>query len=125
MLRRFLVAMLLLTAASACKHNKHANTTVRSRAMFDFSCPEDELTLRVVDVVGARKLATQIAVYGCGKKAVYVYVSDTDTWLSNGGVSEMPADFEPPPNVTEGQGKKRTDKQSAKAEQRGKMGSAK
>ena len=113
---------LLVTVGAACKHNKHANTTVRSRAMFDFACPEDALTLRVVDVEGARKLSSQIAVYGCDKKAVYVYVPDIDTWVINGAVSEMPTDFDVAPNVTKGKDKSRDDKKAAKAEKKGKMG---
>lgn len=92
--------------------------------MFDFSCPENELTLRVVDTEGPRKMASQIAVYGCGQKAVYVYFPDTDTWILDGAVSAMPADFEVPPNVTKGKDKKRDDKKAAKAEKKGKMGSS-
>ena len=68
---RFILAALLVFAATACKHNKQASTTVRNRAAFDLSCPKEDLTLVVADTDGARKLATQIAVYGCGDKAVY------------------------------------------------------
>jgi hypothetical protein len=121
-LGRLALVSLLLVAAGACKHNKKANTTVRARASFEFPCPKDELTLRVGDTQGARKLASMIGAYGCGKKAVYVYAPDIDTWVIDGAISEMPDDFEVPANVTKGKEKKRVDKQSSKAEKRGKMG---
>ena len=124
MISRLVLVTLLVTAGIACKHNKHATTTVRNRAMFDFACPKDNLTLRVADVQGARKLATQIGVYGCGKKAVYVYAPDTDTWVINGAVSEMPADFDVYENVTKGTDKKRDQKKAAKAEKQGGMSPA-
>ncbi len=94
MFARLVLVALVVLAGAACKHNKHATTTVRNRAMFDFPCAKDELTLKVADVQGARKLATQIAAYGCGKKAVYAYVPNTNTWLLNGAVSEIPEDFD-------------------------------
>ena len=121
MLARLVLVALLVAIGAACKHNKHANTTVSNRAMFDFPCPKDQLTLRVADVQGARKLATQIAAYGCGKKAVYVYVPETNTWIINGAVSEIPADFDMQKNVTEGTDKKRDQKKAAKAEKHGDM----
>ncbi len=124
MLIRFIVAVLLVTTGVACKHNKRANTTVRNRAMFDFPCPKNELTLRVVDVEGARKMATQIAAYGCGKKAVYAYAPRANTWLINGAVSEMPADFDLDANADLGTDSRRDKKQAAKAEKKGKMGAS-
>ena len=122
MLTRLILAALLITAGAACKHNKKANTTVRARASFEFPCPQDELTLRVGDTQGVRKLASMIGAYGCGKNAVYVYAPDIDTWVLDGAINEIPEDFDVPPNVTKGKGKKRTDKQASKAEKRGKMG---
>ena len=122
MIQRLILVTLLLTAAVACKHNKKANTTVRARASFEFPCPKDELTLRVGDTQGARKLASMIGAYGCGKKAVYVYAPDIDTWVIDGAISEIPEGFEVPANVTKGKGKKRVDKKASKAEKRGKMG---
>ena len=123
-LGRLALVTFLLVAAVACKHNKKANTTVRGRASFEFPCPKDELTLRVGDTQGARKLASMIGAYGCGKKAVYVYAPDIDTWVIDGAISEMPDGFEVPANVTKGKDKKRIDKQSSKAEKRGKMGAS-
>jgi hypothetical protein len=84
--RLILVALLLVTGA-ACKHNKRAQTTVRQRAAFDFPCSESQLTLKVLDTEGARDMASQIAVHGCGKKAVYMYYPDTGTWILDGVVS--------------------------------------
>lgn len=121
MITRLVLVVLLVTAGVACKHNKHANTTVKNRAMFDFPCPKDELTLVVADVQGARKMATQIAAYGCGKKAVYVYVPNTNTWILNGAVSEIPEDFDMDAAVTEGGDKKRVQKKASKAQKKGKM----
>ena len=114
MLTRLVLVALLVTAGVACKHNKHANTTVLHRAMFDMSCAEKDLTLTVIDTEGARHLASQIAVRGCGQKAVYVYYPDSDTWLIDGIVTPIPEGHEVPPHVT-----KRKNKQAAKAEKHG------
>lgn len=124
MLIRLAIAALLVIGATACKHNKHANTTVRNRAMFDFPCPKDELTLVVADTDGARKLATQIGVYGCGKKAVYAYYPDANTWLIDGIVAPVPPDFDLESHVTKGDDKKRVQKKASKAQKRGKMNEA-
>lgn len=37
-------------------------------------------------------MASQIAVQGCGKRAVYTYYPDTDTWILNGAVLPVPTD---------------------------------
>ena len=55
MLTRLFLAVALITAASACKHNKRANTTVRHRAEFDMSCPRDDLRLIVLDTEDAER----------------------------------------------------------------------
>ena len=120
---RLALAALLVTAGTACKHNKRANTTVTRRAGFDLSCPKENLKLNVVDTEGARKMATQIAVQGCDQKAVYVYFPDSDTWVINGIVTPLSADYEVPPPIAKGRGK-RGDKQMQKAEKRGKMDAA-
>ena len=120
---RLALAALLVTAGTACKHNKRANTTVARRAGFDLSCPKEDLKLNVVDTEGARKMATQIAVQGCDQKAVYVYFPDSDTWVINGIVTPLSADYEVPPPIAKGRGK-RGDKQMQKAEKRGKMDAA-
>jgi hypothetical protein len=78
---------LLVLSSTACKHNTRAQTTVRQRAAFDFACSPRELTLTVLDAEGARDMASQISVQGCGKKAVYVYYPDTDTWILDGVVA--------------------------------------
>lgn len=41
---------------------------VRSRASFDLSCPEDQVTVRNLDSMG-----NNFAANGCGKKAAYVW----------------------------------------------------
>jgi hypothetical protein len=122
-LGRLALVTLLLVAAVACKHNKRANTTVVRRAAFDLSCPQEELKLNVVDTEGARKMASQIAVQGCGQKAVYAYYPDSDTWLIDGVVTPLQEDYEVPPPIGKGRGK-RGDKQTQKAEKRGKMDAA-
>ncbi len=121
-LGKIAVVILLLVAAAACKHNKNANTTVTRRAAFDFSCPKEELLLNVVDTEGARKMASQIAVRGCGQKAVYVYYPDSNTWIIDGAVTALAADYVVPPPIDQGRGK-RGDKKAVKAEKRGKMSS--
>ena len=89
---RFAIAVLFVVAATACKHNKNANTTVTRRAAFDLACPKEELKLKVVDTEGARKMASQIAVRGCEQKAVYVYYPDADTWIIDGAVTALSED---------------------------------
>jgi hypothetical protein len=120
-LRRIAIVAAFVVTAAACKHNKQANTTVRERAAFDLLCPPDELKLGVVDTEGARNLATQIAVYGCQKKAVYVYYPDTDTWVIDGAISELPEGAVIPIRAEERT--KRRRKKAAKARKHGKMDS--
>ncbi len=119
-LTRLAIAVLLVTAGTACKHNKKANTTVARRASFDLACPREDLKLNVVDTEGARKMASQIAVRGCEQKAVYVYYPDSDTWIIDGIVTPLAADYQVPPPIDKGRGK-RGDKKAVKAEKRGKM----
>ena len=85
-----ILVTLALLSMTACKHNNRARTTVQQRAAFDFPCPQNELTLTVLDTEGARDLASQIAVEGCGKKAVYIYYPDTNTWILDGVVAPAP-----------------------------------
>ncbi|MFA9472079.1 MAG: hypothetical protein ACERNK_16040 [Deltaproteobacteria bacterium] len=120
MLIRLAIVALLVIAGTACKHNKRANTTVTRRAAFDLSCPKEELKLNVIDTEGARKMASQMAVRGCGQKAVYVYYPDSDTWVIDGIVTPLSADYQVPPPIDKGRGK-RGDKKTQKAEKRGKM----
>jgi len=119
---RLILAAALVFAATACKHNKRATTTVTRRAAFDLSCPKEELKLNVVDTEGARKMASQIAVRGCEQKAVYVYYPDSDTWIIDGIVTALSSDYQVPPPIDKGRGK-RGDKKALKAEKRGKMDS--
>ena len=112
----------LLIALVACKHNKRANTTVRERASFDFLCDPNELKLGIVDTEGARNLASQIAAYGCEKKAVYVYYPDADTWVLDGAVDEVPADFELKQRPSDIRSKK-SKRKAQKAQKRGHMDS--
>ena len=122
---RLAIAALLVIAAAACKHNKRANTTVGHRAAFDFPCEQSALTLTVLDTEGARNMASQIGVHGCGKKAVYAYYPDSDTWLLDGAIAPAPDGYQVPVHVTKGKGSKRSEKksgrQATKAEKRGKM----
>jgi hypothetical protein len=117
---RLALAVLLITAGTACKHNTKANTTVARRASFDLACPREDLKLNVVDTEGARKMASQIAVRGCEQKAVYVYYPDSDTWIIDGIVTPLSPDYQVPPPIDKGRAK-RGDKQTQKAEKRGKM----
>ena len=87
-----------LCSAAGCyrSHNPDADKTVRKLAAFEFSCPEDEISLtNLDDAGGVRKLSTQIGASGCGKKSVYVYLVSTDTWVSNSNITgEMIANEE-------------------------------
>lgn len=79
-----------LCSAAGCyrSHNPDAEKTVRRLAAFEFSCPEEDITLtRLDDAGGVRKLSTQIGASGCGKKSVYVYLVSTDTWVSNSNMT--------------------------------------
>jgi hypothetical protein len=124
-LSRLILVALLVTAGAACKHNKRANTTVAHRAAFDFHCEQSQLTLTVLDTEGVRKMASQIGVHGCEKKAVYAYYPNSDTWLLDGSISAVTADYQHPVHVTKGKDQKRSEKksgrQSAKAEKHGGM----
>jgi hypothetical protein len=122
---RLAIAALLVFAATACKHNKRANTTVSHRAAYDFPCDPSALTLTVLDTEGVRKMASQIGVHGCGMKAVYAYYPDSDTWLLDGAISPIASDYKPHAHVTKGGNEKRGEKKSGrdttKAEKRGGM----
>jgi hypothetical protein len=122
---RLFIAALLVTAGTACKHNKRANTTIMHRAAFDFPCEQSQLTLTVLDTEGARHMASQIGVHGCDKKAVYAYYPDSNTWLLDGMVSPTAADFHAQAHVTKGKdqkrGEKKSGRQSTKAEKHGGM----
>jgi len=118
---RLAIAVVLVVTATACKHNKQANTTVRERASFDLVCDPNALKLGVIDTEGARHLATQIAVYGCDKKAVYVYYPDTNTWVIDGMVTEVPEDFQLPVSVQNRD--KKSGRKAKKAKKHGHMDS--
>jgi hypothetical protein len=122
---RLVLVALLVTAGAACKHNKRANTTVAHRAAFDFPCEQGQLTLTVLDTEGVRKMASQVGVHGCSKKAVYAYYPDSDTWLLDGPISPVAADYQHPVHVTTGKDQKRSEKksgrQTTKAEKHGGM----
>ncbi|HET6415171.1 MAG TPA: hypothetical protein VFG22_02660 [Polyangiales bacterium] len=122
MLLRLAIVSLLVISGVACKHNKRANTTVRERAAFDLLCDPNELKLGVIDTEGARKLVSQIAVYGCDKKAVYVYYPDADTWVIDGAITEVPEDFKMEERSGESRNKK-SKRKAQKAEKKGKMDS--
>jgi hypothetical protein len=85
--RKLLVIAVVAALCVACGHDKRAMKTVTSRASFDLSCPQDELELTVLATSGARKLASQIGVTGCGSKLVYVYFSSTDSWIADSAIS--------------------------------------
>lgn len=119
---RLALFSLLLILPAACKHNKQANTTVRERAAFDLLCHPNELELGVLSTEGARKLASQIAVYGCDKKAVYVFYPDADTWIIDGAITEVPEDFQLKQTPIEMRHKK-SNRKAQKAKKRGHMDS--
>ena len=85
--RMLVIAAMFVTLCTACGHDKRAMKTVTARASFELSCPQDELQLTVLAIEGARKLANQIGVTGCGQKAVYVYFSSTDTWTRDSAIT--------------------------------------
>ncbi len=87
MLTRLCIVAFLVTAGTACnRHNKRATTTVLERAAFDFPCAQSELSLAVLEARGARYMASHIAAYGCGKRAIYVFDPDINTWVLDGVV---------------------------------------
>ena len=85
--RSLLVSVVVAMLCVACGHDKRAMKTVTARASFELSCPQDQLELTVLSTEGARKLANQIGVTGCGQKVVYVYFSSTDTWTSDSAIT--------------------------------------
>ena len=82
-----LVSAVVATLCVGCGHDKRAMKTVTARASFELSCPQDQLELTVLSTEGARKLANQIGVTGCGQKVVYVYFSSTDTWTPDSAIT--------------------------------------
>lgn len=116
---RVAIVSVLVLGATACKHNKRANTTVRERAAFDLLCDPNALELGIIDTEGARKLASQIAVYGCDKKAVYVYYPDADTWVINGPITAAEEGIE---LIHQELGEKRDKKSKRKADKAKKTG---
>jgi hypothetical protein len=85
--RTLLVAAVVAALCVACGHDKRAMKTVTSRASFDLSCPQDELELTILATSGARSLASQIGVTGCGNKVVYVYFASTDSWIADSAIT--------------------------------------
>jgi hypothetical protein len=84
-----LVSAVVATLCVGCGHDKRAMKTVTARASFELSCPQDQLELTVLSTEGARKLANQIGVTGCGQKVVYVYFSSTDTWTPDSAITPV------------------------------------
>jgi len=84
--RTLLVAAVIAALCVACGHDKRAMKTVTSRASFDLSCPQAELELTILATSGARRLASQIGVTGCGNKVVYVYFASTDSWIADSAI---------------------------------------
>ena len=92
MLKRLCIVAFLVTVGTACQHNERAQTTVLRRAAFDFPCDESELRLAVLKARGARYMASHMAAFGCGKRAIYVFDPDGNTWVLDGAVvSPRPA----------------------------------
>ena len=85
--RTILVATMVAALCASCAHDKRAMKTVTSRASFDLSCPQDELELTILATSGARRLASQIGVTGCGNKVVYVYFASTDSWIADSAIT--------------------------------------
>ncbi|MBW2720149.1 MAG: hypothetical protein JRD94_16850 [Deltaproteobacteria bacterium] len=85
--RTLLVAAVIAALCVACGHDKRAMKTVTSRASFDLSCPQEELELTILATSGARRLASQIGVTGCGNKVVYVYFASTDSWIADSAIT--------------------------------------
>lgn len=85
--RTVVVAAVVAAVFVACAHDKRAIKTVTSRASFDLSCPQDELELTILATSGARRLASQIGVTGCGNKVVYVYFASTDSWIADSAIT--------------------------------------
>ncbi len=85
--RSVVLVALSALVLGGCNHNKRAEKTVKSRAAFEMSCPEDEVALQVLATEGPRTLATQIGAEGCGQKTVYVYLRSSDTWVASSAVT--------------------------------------
>jgi hypothetical protein len=75
-------------AASSVDFNQTLRNTALNRAAFDLDCPRERLSS--VDLEGGagdQKVST-LGIQGCGKKAVYVRVPDSDRMVLNGSVAE-------------------------------------
>ncbi|MCA9620229.1 MAG: hypothetical protein KC731_14505 [Myxococcales bacterium] len=78
-----LVALLVLLPAIGCTPKGATEAQLRSRATFDFECPQPEITIQDL---GDRSRGVQ----GCGKRLTYVEVCENRvdgehcTWVING-----------------------------------------
>jgi hypothetical protein len=92
--RSVLVLALLGLLFGGCGHDKQAMKTVSTLASFELDCPKDELELTVLTTEGARKLAKQIGVTGCGQKVVYLYFVSSDAWIADSAVTPALLQYE-------------------------------
>lgn len=92
--RTVLVLALMGLLSGACSHDKQAMKTVSTLASFDLDCPKEELELTVLSTEGARKLAKQIGVNGCGQKVVYLYFASSDAWIGDFAVTPALLQYE-------------------------------
>ena len=84
-MRWMVVALASAALTTGCwggyaKVRSEHQAAVRKRAAFDFSCPEEKLSVVPLQPVETPR---QYGVEGCGDKAVYVNVSDPD-WATPG-----------------------------------------
>jgi hypothetical protein len=74
-MRRLIILVASACSVNACIPARGAQVTLRSRAAFDFGCPQDQLQLSELgnpDTVG---------VSGCAQRATYLYDARRDIWV--------------------------------------------
>jgi hypothetical protein len=69
--------------------NQELRNAALNRAVFDLACAREKLSsLDLEGGTGDTKVST-LGIQGCGKKAVYVRVPDSDRMVLNGQVTDM------------------------------------
>jgi hypothetical protein len=88
MIRRSLVLAALAVFAGCITAEDSFRDKALDRAAFEMSCPKEQVRYSVLhrnDGMGCA--GSQMAVIGCGKKAVYV-CTRTQDWINNTGVAD-------------------------------------
>jgi hypothetical protein len=90
------LALTVAIGATACfnatKFNVESVNTVRTRASFDFACPESQIIVQAI-ATNSRDTVTTFGATGCGQRAAYVL--SAQGWLLNNRASAPAGSVQP------------------------------